>query len=247
MRYSLICCWNDPKQLKELLLDSYTHVYNQEEKPTLFLIDNSANKYNSAAEAFNSEYEAHKQELDDILIFLHQDIAFDNATFFNRIAQEISNDKQQIIGAAGMNKNGSVCSNLKYKDTKEYIVRQQIKDKQLVESIDECCFAIPKEVFERIKFDEKTCNHWHLYGVDFCYSAKNVGIPSYVIPEPLYHKHNDTGGLITDNHFLHTMWKLVRKHRKQHSTIYAPCYIIDTRLGKAVAKLTRTAIKNLVK
>ena len=80
MRYSLICCWNDPKQLQELLLDSYTHVYNQEEKPTLLLIDNSANKYKSAAEAFNSEYEAHKQELDDILIFLHQDIAFDNAS-----------------------------------------------------------------------------------------------------------------------------------------------------------------------
>ena len=248
MKYSFICCWNDPKQLQELLLDSYTKVYGQgEEKPMLLLIDNSARKYKSAAEAFNSEYEAHKQELDDILIFLHQDIAFDNSSFFDRIAQELLNDQQQIIGAAGINKNGSVFSNLKYKDNEKYIVKQQINAKQSVESIDECCFAMHKELFERVRFDASTCNHWHLYGVDFCYSAKKYGIPSYVIPEPLYHKHNDTGGLITDKHFLRTMWNLVRKHSKQHNRIYAPCYIIGTRIDKAIAKLAKTAIKNLVK
>ena len=247
MKYSLICCWNDPKQLQELLLDSYSKVYGHGEKPTLLLIDNSANKYKSAAEAFNTEYEAHQEELDDILIFLHQDIAFDDTSFFERIAHELSDNKQQIIGAAGMNKKGSVCSNLKYRDNNEYIVKQQINAKESVESVDECCFAIPKELFKRLKFDVKTCDHWHLYGVDYCYSAKDDGILSYVIPESLYHKHNDTGGLITDLHFLRTMWKLVRKHGKKHSIIYAPCYIIETRIDKAFSKLMRTAVKKLLK
>ena len=67
---ALICCYNNEKQLNELLLDSYNEQDVECEK---IFIDNSNNKFSSAAKALN--YGASISE-SNYYIFLHQDIRF---------------------------------------------------------------------------------------------------------------------------------------------------------------------------
>lgn len=44
------------------------------------------------------------------------------------------------------------------------------------ETLDECCVAMHKTVWERLKFNEDVCNGWHLYVVELCLRASEQEI-----------------------------------------------------------------------
>lgn len=160
----------------------------------------------------------------------------------------VYSDPNQILGFAGMPKEGRTVSNLKYYRTGQFITGTQVQTKTEVCSIDECCFAMTKDLYARLSFDEHTCSHWHLYAVDFCYAANfKFGAKSYVLPETIYHKEDGTTGLQTDRHFLRTMWKMTRKYCRTLPTIYTPCYIISTDPMSAFCKISRSIIKNVIR
>ena len=245
-RITIICCYNKEKQLNEMLLHSL-QTQCKDICNNLILVSPTKESFRSAAQAFNTTIQNNWDKLEDIIIFCHQDIAFDNTLFLERIIQEFNNNPLQIIGFAGITSQGTVYSNLKYFRTKEYITKNRLVEHKLsVESVDECCFATTKQVLQKISFDEESCFHWHLYSVDLCYGAKILNIPSYIIPEQIYHKEYGKEGLYTDINFLKTMWNLVLKYRKRTKCIYAPCYICTTNPYKALIRLLRTAIKNII-
>lgn len=244
---SIICVYNNREQLDDMLVKSLININIGGGVKKLF-IDNISNNYPSCANAYNTELRKHRNELGEILIFLHQDIAFDDNIWLERIVRELADNPNQILGFAGMPKAGRTISNMRYLKTKQLITRTQLKEKTEVESLDECCFAMTKKIYNKVRFDEETCSHWHLYAVDFCYEARRkIELKSYVIPELIYHKYDGTSGLSTDLHFLKTLWKITKKYRKNYSFIFTPCYIISTSPVKALAKLTKSAIKNLTK
>lgn len=243
---TIICVYNDQKQLNDMLLRSLENVRGGGQIDTL-IVDNTGHRYHSCAQAFNSELRAHWDELGDILVFLHQDIAFDDDAWMKRIEAELAADPNQVLGFAGMPKAGRTVSNLRYRQTGEYITATQVAEKTEVESLDECCFAMTRELYGKIGFDEKTCDHWHLYAVDFCYEARRrQGAKSFVLPETLYHKENDSAGLSVDRHFLSAIWKMTRKYRRFTPTIYTPCYITSTHWLQALLRIARTMVKNAV-
>lgn len=245
MKVTFICCYNNRDELNSMLLPSL----NILDKGTynIILINSLDEGYKSAAEAYNRTIEKRKDKIGDILIFCHQDIAFDNIAFLQNIMSELTQNPNQILGFAGINKKGSVFSNLKYLENKLFITRNQLKEKTRVLSIDECCFAMTKVVYESLGFDEYVCNHWHLYAVELCYNARRNGIPSYVMPDIIYHKKNNNDGMSTDKYFLKSMWRLIKKYKKRIDCIYAPCYICSTNLLIGGFKLLRTYTKNLIK
>lgn len=211
-------------------------------------IDNRTGKYVSCAQAYNKELQKHQDILGDILIFLHQDIAFDNDAFLQRITTELVANPNQILGFAGMSSEGKVYSNLKYEKTKQYITKAHLNDKKEVLSLDECCIAMTKELYQKIYFDDIVCSHWHLYAVDFCYTARcKFGVKSYVLPEVIFHKYDGSSGLTTDGYFLFTMWKLARKFHRDVSTIYAPCYITSTRIIPCVIRIMKSLLGNALR
>ena len=244
MKVTFICCYNNSDELNSMLLSSLNildkDIYN------IILINSLNEGYKSAAEAYNKTIEQREHEIGDILIFCHQDIAFDNVTFLQNIISELTENPNQIIGFAGIDTHGSVLSNLQYQESKQFITRNQIKAKEKVVTIDECCFATSKTVYQKLKFDEYVCNHWHLYAVELCYNARRNEIPSYVMPDIIYHKKNNNGGMYTDKYFLKSLWKLAKKYRKDFDRIYAPCYICSTNRFIAAVKIFRTSIKNLL-
>lgn len=242
---TILCCFNNHEQLNKMLL---TSINKQTSKVSIILIDSKKYSFSSAAEAYNevlkNPTKYTDEKIGDILIFTHQDIYFDNPKLLELIENEILLKPMDIIGFAGITNNGIVISNLKYLNSKKFITRTQTPTKCEVESVDECLFACSKTLWEQIKFDSKNCFHWHLYAVDFCYSARSkLRSKSFVLPYIAYHKENSNIGLETDNYFLRTLWRLAKKH-SNYNEIYAPCYIVSTKNLHLIYKLGRSFLKN---
>ena len=246
MKFTFVCCWNNATQLETLLKPSLSILQKSGIDFNTLLIDTKAKGYHSAAEAFNKETKQMQGELGDVLVFLHQDIAFDNASLFQRIAVELQREPNQILGVAGMPESSRTVSNLKYHATHQYITRTQLTEKAEVCSLDECLVAISTSLFQKVRFDEKTCSGWHLYVVDLCYEARRrFGTRSFVLPESIYHKADGQEGLSCDNTFLSTMWRIIKKYKTDYDSIYTPCYIVSTHFPASFIKLSRTFLKNL--
>lgn len=245
MKVTFICSHNNNDELNSMLLPSFNML--DKDSCNIILINAFKEGYKSAAEAYNRTIEKRKDEIGDILIFCHQDIAFDNIIFLQNIISELTESPNQIIGFAGIDTHGSVLSNLQYQENKQFITRNQIKAKEKVVTIDECCFATSKTVYQKLKFDEYVCNHWHLYAVELCYNARRNEIPSYVMPDVIYHKKSDNSGMYTDKYFLKSLWRLVKKYKKDFDRIYAPCYICSTNRLIAAVKIVKTSIRNLLR
>lgn len=244
MKTTYVCCYNNEQLLNEMLLHSISK-HENEEKREILLIDNTKNKYSSCSEAYNKELSEH--DLDGILIFVHQDIAFDNLLFEKRIVKELTENPNQILGFAGMPAKGGVVSNLRYYRTKGYITQRRIADKTECMAVDECCFAMTANLYRRLGFDEQVCFHWHLYATEICYNAySQYGTKTYVLPEEIYHKQSDGGGLQCDWYYLRTLWRLAAKYRASFQEIRTPCYIASTNPFALSLKISRTAVKNLL-
>lgn len=247
MGISFLCCVNDEQQLRSMLLPSLEMLSQKGIVYNTVFIDARKKHYRSAAEAYNIEIEKNEEELKDILVFLHQDIAFDNEQLFLSIIQELSANPNQILGVAGMPISGRTISNLKYKESGCYITATQVSEKTIVCSVDECCFAMTKDLFMKLHFNERICDGWHLYAVELCYRAMTqYHIPSYVLSESIFHKMNGSAGLSTDTSFLMSMWKIAREYKDTFDRIYAPCYIVSTCFVPCLLKIGRTLLKNII-
>ncbi len=95
---TFICVYNNISQLNFLLNRSLSNAGGGYPK---LLINNINHKYSSCAEAYNRELQQHDNDLGDILVFLHQDIAFDNDDWLERIKIELQTNPNQILGFAG--------------------------------------------------------------------------------------------------------------------------------------------------
>jgi hypothetical protein len=164
-----------------------------------------------------------------------------------RLKKEDQNNKNQIMGASGVEENGHVLSNLKYRMTGEYITQYQIQRKEPVISLDECCFAIPKKILSELSFDEQNCFGWHLYAVDICYNSRTRYSTSIsVLSEQLFHKEEE-GGLSVDNSYLKTLNNLIHKYRKITPSLYTTCYQISTHPIPSSFSLIKYYCRNFVR
>ena len=246
IKLTFICCYNNEEQFSSMLLPSINNLNIPICEIDSIFIDTKNPKYKfvkSAASAYNFVLNTYRETLGDILIFVHQDIAFDNSLFLQRIITELSTNPRQILGFAGVIKdvNVKILSNLKYRRTNKFITGYQVENKEKVFSLDECCFALKKEWCLKILFDEIVCFHWHLYAVDLCYALKfNYGINSYVLPEIIYHKEDNSTGLYTDKYYFKSMWNLLKKYKSRTDIIYTTCFVCRTNLIFAFVKIIKT-------
>lgn len=216
--FSLVCLYNDEKILDSFLLRS---LKNQSKKFQLILLDNTKGKFKSAASGLNCGGRKAKGEY---IIFVHQDVDF----YLNKWLEKAENILDSIFnlgiaGIAGMSEEG--------KENRErgrniifhgepkiaWSWGNPIKKPTPVQTLDECLLIIPKSIFKILQFDEKTCDGWHLYGVDYCLSIKKLGYGVYAIPLPIYHR--SAGSSFSEEYFK-TLAKVLKKHRWNYSRIY---------------------------
>jgi len=209
---SIICVYNDDKTLNDYLVRSIND--QQDIDCELILVNNTQGTYTSAAEALNIGGTRAKG---DYLVFAHQDIKLDSSHWL-RDAEAIIHSLPNfgVAGVAGKKDGDGVITNIKHGSPPHFAGRHQIKEPTEVQTLDECLIITPKEVFNRIKFDETTCNDWHLYAVDYCLEVQEKGYRVFVLPFPCYHR---SSGSFSAGYFS-TLEKLRLKHRLNHKIIY---------------------------
>ena len=215
---SLICCTNNLKTYEEMLLNS---LKAQNVEYEVVLINNEDKQYSSASSALNAGAKLAKGEY---LVFVHQDITFQDPSFLMNIIKHIDN-LNGIVGVAGSLEEKGVVTNLRQGAQKQLGGELTLSEPMKVQTLDEVLIACHRSVYELVKFDEVTCDDWHLYGVDFCLSAAEKGIKSFVVPDEIYHK---SSGKISLGYAL-SLRKVLKKHRKTFNKIYTTCSISSTK------------------
>ncbi len=225
---TVICVFNNKKILEKNLLKSLNI---QTEEYELILIDNSDGKFGSAAEALN--YGARKAT-QDYLMFVHQDVDLLYDTCLKDVEHILGSlDNLGVAGVAGYSKTNDkpvMISNIQDGYPPED-VGIKIDEPVDVQTVDECLFIVPRSMFKKLEFDEKTCFDWHLYGADYCITTKILGRSVYVIPIKIYHASRTES---FSREYYSTLKNVVRKHGREYKTIDTSCGVWHTdrlRLG----------------
>lgn len=183
MKISVICVYNN-NQFESQLCRSLS---KQEAEYELIGIDNTCNRFSSAAKALN--YGASIAD-GEILIFSHQDIFFKTKNELGDLARAISHCKiGDIVGTQGViDKSREYYTNLTSGNRLDMtIINNYQMQLYEVSCVDEGLFGMKKATWENHCFDEVNCDNWHLYCVEACLNARKCGGKIYVYPAQIHH------------------------------------------------------------
>lgn len=224
---SIICVYNNEALLNNCLLQS---LKSQSVEYELILLNNTNNKFHSAAEALN---EGGKRAHQKFFMFVHQDVDLSSPFFLENIEKKIDSIQQLgVAGVAGKKDSTGVFTIIQNSEPPIPAGKNPIDTILEVQTLDECLIIIPKTVFNTIGFDEGVCDNWHLYAVDYCLNVKKMGLKSYVIPVSIYHKSPlipksiihilfSMGALPSG--YYSTLKKVLYKHKNEIACIYTTC------------------------
>lgn len=221
MKISLICVYNNEKQLKDQLLKSLKNQVGDIEK---ILLDSKQFGFKSAAEALN--YGA-RIATGNILIFSHQDIYIKESNEIEKLATAIEkNEIGDIVGTQGVKERSKVYySNLTAgKEYNPSIVKDYDEDLIEVSCVDEGLFGMKKKTWMKHHFDEALCDNWHLYAVEQALNARRNGHRVWVCPIQMHHFSFGTISLS----YMNGMRSLCNAYRNDFKYIWTTCYKVRT-------------------
>jgi hypothetical protein len=209
---SALCVYNDAKALEEMLLPSLRRQRTPHEE---LLADNSGGRYRSAAEALN---ELGARASGKYLMIAHQDIAIEDPDFLEKTERAL--DALLPFGAAGAAGRGPGSGGPRTAiecGVPPRVPGALLLETTRVQTLDECLFFIPAEVFRRLRFDADACDGWHLYAVDYCLSVKEeLGLEVLALPLRAYHR---SAGVVNRSYFA-ALKRVLRKHSRRVPRIY---------------------------
>lgn len=216
---SLITCSTRkdiPDVLKENIKNSIGVPYE------LVIIDNSKNEY-SIFEAYNLGVEKAKYS---ILCFIHEDIMFRSSNWGYLLCRAIGTDSSiGVIGAIGSTMvfqnpfgwwDGPAVGHIIDSKKRKHIAANfyPCSDLEPILSDAVTCdglfLAMPKNIFDKVKFDTKTFTGFHCYDMDTCLQAFTLGY-RVVVLENMVIEHFSSGNLnqalVDSYHLLYEKWK----------------------------------------
>ncbi len=220
----VVCVYTKPElvqQMKQSALENggYADV-------NFILLDNTSGRFSSAAQAYN--YALCHECKSEVIIFCHQDIVFyENAVI--AVYNLCQKNENVLYGAAGAVSNrclllchvprlyshiwqGTGQNTFRY----ESLSAGEIRD---VFTLDECLIAANRKLFDTVRFDEQTCDNWHMYAVELSLQCHVKRIPVCVFDANVLHL---SMGVITPS-FYATVEKVVAKYKKHFKVIVYPC------------------------
>jgi len=230
---SVIVVYNDLSQFETMLRVSLDRQHRPFE---LIALDNRQGRFTSAANALNV---GGRQARGDFLFFAHQDVRFESEGWLEDAERYLRGLPDLgiagLAGARGSNNDSHrvIVTNIEHSEPRP-TGHQVLQEVEVVETVDECAFFVPKDVFERFGFDERTCNHWHLYAVDLSLTLHEAGLRAYVLPLPLYHRSSGAivrlmGFATFEPAYFRTLRNVIRKHRARFDRLHTTCGSWSTR------------------
>ena len=214
MRLSFICPSNNPQMFNDNIVASLDRQKNRDFE--LILVDTQKEHYSSAATALNA---GAARATGEYFVFLHHDIVLESEDFIDELLKMIESCDFIVAGVAGA---------IRYDWPRLYRVRSNIEhgvsgsrrvpgktaftEIAPMESLDECFFIIPAEVFKKRGFYEFMPT-WHLYAVEYCLWAYDQGIDNPVLLFPVRLWHQSAGNSLDKSYFtaLRRLRKIYRR------------------------------------
>jgi hypothetical protein len=244
MTISAICAYNNEQILKACLLKSLSE---QESRCETILIDNTQNRFKSAAAALNW---GATQAAGNYMMFVHQDVDLCSNSFFD--GMEALLDSLPNLGVAGVagtsERGGPFLERLvnaihhrpqqRYRNVITHGPKRErwgwpITEPERVQTLDECLVIVPKKVWQTMQFDEAVCDGWHLYAADYCLSVAALGFGVYAIPKSAHHQSKgftEKGALgvirglgLHPEEYYRILRKVLKKHKGSYKWIYTSC------------------------
>lgn len=204
---SIICVYNNKSILDENLIRGLD---KQGEEHEVILVDNRQNEFKSAASALNH---GAKGANGDYLVFAHQDIYIPDENWIEQTTKQLEElENVGIVGVAGKTVDSLVRSNIKQGLDPVDVSPFKIEEAQIASTLDECLFIIPRDVYMHYKLNEKVCDDWHLYAVDYVYDIKDHGFEAYIIPTMI--EHRSKGASMSESYYT-TLAKLQKKYLRR--------------------------------
>ena len=180
-------------------------------------IDNQSGRFSCAAVALNFGF---SQAKGDVIVFLHQDIEFVDDITLEYIFDFAVSHPNTLFGAAGVHSrneesfNRTLLSSMYSGPNKKK--NDGLDGPRECFTLDECLIACHRSVMDKLAFDEKVCNCWHLYGADLCLQAQiTEGLNVMAIPMNIWHKSNGNA----DRNYFQTQDCLAKKYKKYFKVI----------------------------
>ena len=208
--FSIVCVYNNDKILKNNLLKG---LENQTVEFELIPVDNTRNRFKSAAEALN--YGGVKAK-GKYIMFVHQDVELPSNSWLGNVEKMLEEVSDLgIAGVAGMSEKGG-----NYKERRKFGATSQgvslFQKPEEVQTLDEAMLIIPNPVFRKLKFDEAIFDGWHCYGADYCLCIRQLRLKAYIIPAFIRHRSLQRN---MENLLVYRK-KLYDKHKKRHRVIF---------------------------
>ena len=214
---SVICCYTSKDKLAYLAdsLDAQSMPCER------VFVDNSANRFLSAASALN--YGA-QNATGDLLLFCHQDVRFKDEAALADLANACAVLKPGDVGGVA----GAICVDGK-KVTKTNITHsaQEVPYAERdwfdppaieVDSVDECVIILRKDTWQQYPFNEVVCDGWHFYGVELSLRVRSDGHRALAFDARVNHLSSE-GTL--DKTFFRALYEVAQAYRTQYETIVA--------------------------
>lgn len=181
-------------------------------------LDNRNQRFISCAQALNYGAE---HAVADYLVFMHQDLYLWDLQALEKCVAFLEENPDTIIGVAGVPQGeGTVTDIYESVDLLERGTRANGKICG-VDSLDECFFAMKREKWQQLRFDEVTCDDWHGYAVDICFNNTLHGGRNILVPLKVCH---DSKGNAQSKSFRNAIRRLVKKyHGTAISRIHGTC------------------------
>ena len=213
-KISIISVYNN-----ELLLNKLIDTINSQIGVSVdkVIIDNTKNKFSSAASALNYGI---KKTCGEVLVFVHQDVEFLSTDSLVKIYDFADENRFTVFGAAGVKSkdkghSDGILSAMYEGEFKSKYTSLSCPTECFV--LDECLIACHRDCMNYLSFDEKVCDGWHLYGADLCMQAQiNPNLNVVVLPmDYVWHKSHGNA----DKSYFQTQGKLAKKYKDYYKII----------------------------
>lgn len=215
-KVSVVIVYTNEEKLAEALkyLESQT-IFSSTE---LVLLDNRNKTFSSAACALN--YGANRA-VGEVIVFMHQDIYLWDENFLEKYYNFLQDKPSSILGVAGVAQKDHLIY-FDFCESKEKIYHGRSTNGELIQAItlDECLFAMQKTLWQKLKFDEKTCDNWHFYGADICYNNLLNGGENLICSADICH---ESKGSAYNKSFRRSLKLMIKKYKKDLKRIETTC------------------------
>ncbi len=223
-RCSVIICYTNTTQLDEAL--KYLSTQTIASEVEILALDNREGRFLSCAKALNFGAEQAKS---DIVVFMHQDVYLWDEGILERYCNALQKDDKLILGVAGIPLDSDeIVADILEGEKQERLHRSCNGEQVEAKVVDECLFAMRKSLWQTLRFDEETCDNWHLYAVDICYANSLSGGKNAILSAKICHA---SSGNALSREFERGIKKLVKKYKGKLNRIRTTCVSLKCSYG----------------